>query len=153
MKSNLEVFIDLSVVLTGISKEILAPAVTNFDLAEHYFKESKNKFGKCFDNLIEEFRDIKDPNDIKVILDHILLGLMARQITFLWYMGAWAVETSFGVQTRIIDSISYQKGMVWQVMQSHAMGYSLSRYGHWAVEPGDLKAYIGDENNSTKGWN
>ncbi len=139
-KTNLELFTELSVEATGISKEILAPAVSNYDLVGTYYNESIKKFGDYFmDKLLNRYEQYGLTK-----LDIEPYEEMVQQITFLWYMGAWAVETSFGVQTRTISAIAYQKGMSWQVMQSHPMGYSVSRYGYWAHLPGDLEAYVGN---------
>jgi len=154
--TNNDTFVQMSAALTGISADVLAPAVTNFDLATTYYESAEKKYPNDFPTLLSKYdsliTDGKTPEEaIQTIQDDSLLGPMARQINFLWYMGAWAVETAFGVQTRNLSVITYQKGMVWQVMQSHPMGYSVSRYGYWGAQPGTLEQYVGSESGNKKG--
>lgn len=142
MEKNLEIFINLSVEVTGFSKDTIAPSVTNFELPPFYYKEAKIKFGKSFDEMLSAYAQ----NDLSYVLNKPCYGEMVRQTTFLWYMGAWAINPNdtFGVTTDMINAISYQKGLVWDVMQSHPMGYSKYRYGYWAHLPGELNAYTGN---------
>ncbi len=149
MTTSIQTFVTLSAALTGISKSVLAPTVTNLDLPATYFDAAKQKFPADFDLLLNAFQALIDSGKsaedaVAAIMENDTYAPVAQQINFLWYMGGWAVVTDFGTQTQNLSAITYQKGMVWQVMQSHPMGYSVSRYGYWGQEPAPLNNYIGN---------
>ncbi len=149
MTTRMQTFVALSEALTGISKSVLAPAVTNFDLPTTYFNAAEQKFTDDFGRLLDAFQALLDSGQsaedaVTTMMENDIYAPIAQQINFLWYMGGWAVVTDFGAQTQNLSPVTYQKGMVWQVMQSHPMGYSVSRYGYWGQEPAPLNDYIGN---------
>lgn len=160
---EMDTFIELSAVLTGFSKQILAPSLDPVDIKSVYFpyfnqqiaKESGNEnlpnqiYGKFSDlkhheppltnqKLGEEMLDASNGEDFV---------MACKKLIFMWYSGAWPeVIAATGTQpdstvSNMISDKSYTCGLAWQVMQSHPMGDSNYRYGYWAEQPADLQHY------------
>jgi hypothetical protein len=74
-------------------------------------------------------------------------ALIAESIVAMWYLGAWYVPGRQGgrgfppTPLQIISSEAYTNGLVWNVMQSHPMGFSPFTFGYWSQPPGPLSNF------------
>ncbi len=80
----------------------------------------------------------------KDIMSDLDLGPLARSLIKLWYLGQWepmpqdwvARNGLKGADTaRILSTLSYQEGLVWDAMGAHPMGAKQQGFGAWALSP------------------
>lgn len=151
MNKEMTSFIGLSVVLTGFSKEILAPTLDPIDIKSEYltFLQEKLENG-LLEKLLSEYDLLKDQQKTdqeigESLLENPQFEDACRKIIFLWYAGAWPSQTATdeAAVSSLLSANSYTSGLVWQVMQSHPMGDSNYRYGYWSKQPAPLDAYTG----------
>ena len=165
--TSMQSFTGLSAILTGFSESIIAPSLDPVDIKTTYLETWVNKVGgELTDQILHQFANLKtqtpslsDQEIGEQMLDDDrgeAFVMACRQLIFLWYMGAWpdvieddnpASTTRGSTPYDTISSASYTSGLVWQVMQSHAMGDSKSRYGYWAEQPAPLSAYTGNNDD------
>lgn len=152
-QSNMNTFISLSAVLTGFSKEIIAPQIDPIDIKSDYLKKFQSELGQTLvDKIFQTYEQLEKkklaPEEIGAAILDIKNGtefiLACRSLIFLWYSGAWPSIGKNGVESEILSSKSYNAGLVWKVMQSHPMGNSNYRYGYWSTKPDPLNEYTGN---------
>jgi len=163
MSGEMENFVGLSVVLTGFAQSVIAPELDPVDIKSLYLpfftqkigEESKDSglVGRIFEKYAQLQTQQLTPQQIgEAMLDPANgadFVLACRKLIFMWYAGAWPTlipasgATEATTVSDIISADSYAAGLVWQVMQSHAMGDSNYRYGYWAKPPAPLNDYTG----------
>ena len=165
MSSEMDNFIGLSSVLTGFSKDILAPELDPINIKSQYLPFFKNKIAQesgdasLVGRVFAMYQLLEQQNMPSQAIAQALLReqngeafvLACRKLIFMWYSGAWpqlipaSGSTPASTVSDLISAESYSAGLVWQVMQSHAMGDSNYRYGYWAKLPAPLSDYTGNE--------
>lgn len=164
MSSDMDNFIGLSAVLTGFSKDVLAPELDPIDIKSQYLpfftkkvtEESKDStlVGRIFQMYASLAGQGMSDQQIGTTMLNLSNGEAwseaCRKLIFMWYSGAWPTvipETRTSPASTVSDLISaesYTAGLAWQVMQSHPMGDSNYRYGYWAKAPAPLSDYTGN---------
>ena len=106
------------------------------------------------DNLLNAFRAIqKEPP--QQIADTLLevkkptgqestQAQLAQAIILMWYLGSWyppAPPFPATGPNQVISSQAYTKSLVWNVAQSHPMGFSAFTFGYWSQPPGSLDTF------------
>ncbi|NEO99630.1 MAG: hypothetical protein F6K58_13320 [Symploca sp. SIO2E9] len=148
---TLKNFVNLSAILTGYSSDRIMPAIDPIGLAKQYLDYLQNEQTDVDESLINQlfttFIGIADQPRIspeklaqevgKKILKDADVGPIARRIIRLWYLGVWYKNEppkSFEDGT-VISMNAYIRGLSWDAIQAHPMGYSEMRYGYWANPP------------------
>lgn len=152
--TQLDLFVDLSVLLTGFSRAVLAPPLDPIDLKTLYFETAKQQLGKDLEQLLGTYQHlVSQHGEDDESIANGLLGLdgaapnasvvaAAQAINSLWYLGSWYAPD--GSSSFVVSSQSYTGGLAWRALQSHAMGNSTSLFGEWAKEPPPLSAFTGN---------
>lgn len=150
--TSMDNFVALSVILTGVAKNTIAPFFDTFDIKTQIYNaaEADNAAAlaallKTYSTLIERGRP---PADIihavmKAPLSDI--GRMARSIILAWYSGSWYTTSSLftdAPSTRVLSSGAYEQGLMWKVAQAHAMGSADYPFGYWNEAPPALSQFI-----------
>ena len=141
---TLPVFVNLSSALTGVSAAQLKPAVDPIGIADQYFATlTANVSGAILADLGAMFQAIADPVKAatKILADPVF-GPVARSIMKLWLMGAWYNPANPTQAVNVVSAQAYKESLVWKIMQSHPMGYSMFTFGYWAKPPPPLNQFI-----------
>ncbi len=133
-KKSADIFLDISVFLTGFNKmELLGTGMletyfnvvmnmNNVASVESFLAESEKILIKNQGN--EE----KINNEIlhKLMPDSLYNGL-AKNIITMWYMGNW--------MNTVISPQSYVQGLIWGVAETHPPGAKQPGYASWSTAP------------------
>ncbi|KPG75411.1 sorbitol dehydrogenase [Pseudomonas libanensis] len=150
---NLQDFIDLSAVLTGLSAKLLAPSPDPIKLPPLFFATAQQGMGAAaFSNLLGLYASIKGQPPAQIA--SAVLGSSdaqiaqgARSIMKLWLLGSWYQPYNQGTahkgDTRVVSDQAYKESWAWKIAQSHPMGYSQYHFGYWAEQPPTLKQFTG----------
>lgn len=154
-EADVQDFADMSAALTGFQSSFLKPPLDPLGLARTYYEFALGQVGAQMSALLAAFRAIKTEPP-QTIADKLLetsssppskQALLCQSIVAMWYLGAWYVPGIQGdggfppTPLQIISSPAYTNGLVWQVMQSHPMGYSPFTFGYWSQAPGPLSSF------------
>jgi hypothetical protein len=159
--TDIQDFADMSAALTGFQSQFLKPTLDRTNLAQTYFdfatKETQGKQATV-QSLLTAYRAIKT-QPAQQIANTLLetanpfpsaQALLAQSIVKMWYSASW-YEPGSVAMTQVVSSLAYTNGLVWQVMQSHPMGYSPFSFGYWNVPPGPLSQFGVDTGNGGGG--
>jgi hypothetical protein len=154
-KPAIELFVELSELLTGIAAKKLAPDVDPVNIKYAYFDRANAQPG--FDRLLKIYADNPAPPEkaADIILNQsgAEVQYLARSIMLAWYLGAWYAPGDLARQNQpnpplgpipyeVISAPAYTQGWIWRVAQTHPMGYSDDIFGYWHKKPLDLDVYI-----------
>src|SRR5581483_5060109 len=141
---SLPVFVALSSALTGVATGQLKPAIDPIGIADQYLATlNANVSAATLTGLAAAFQAVSDPNQAATkILADPTLGPVARSIIKLWLLGSWYPPTSPTQAVNVVSAQAYKESLVWKVMQSHPMGYSMFAFGYWASPPPSLDQFI-----------
>lgn len=156
--SDITNFVELSALLTGFNKSIIAPSLDVDDMKTVYLQVWQEKIDAQQAGLTNDIliayevlsSQGKTPTQIGEYLLDDARGsdfiFACRALIYLWYMGAWPTVAADNSRTDfdLVSATSYSKALVWQVMQAHPMGDSDLRYGYWAQAPAPLSDYTGN---------
>lgn len=133
-KKGTNVFLDISVCLTGFSKmELLSTGMletyynvmmnkNNIGVVEAFLTESAKILAKNKDN-----KDGLKNEILNNLLPDSLYDGLAQNIITMWYMGSWISE--------IISPQSYVQGMIWGVADAHPPGAKQPGFASWSMAP------------------
>ncbi|MEW5699148.1 sorbitol dehydrogenase [Pseudomonas synxantha] len=150
---NLQDFIDLSAVLTGLSAKLLAPSPDPIKLPPLFFATAQQGMGAAaFSNLLTLYVSVKGQPPAQIA--SAVLGSSdaqiaqgARSIMKLWLLGSWYQPYNQGTahkgDTRVVSDQAYKESWAWKIAQSHPMGYSQYHFGYWNEQPPTLKQFTG----------
>lgn len=141
---TLPVFVNLSSALTGVATGQLQPAVDPIKIADQYFATlTGNVAATTLANLAAAFQSVPDPvqGAAQVLADPVF-GPVARSIIKLWLLGAWYNPANPTQAVNVVSAQAYKESLVWKVMQSHPMGYSMFTFGYWSKPPPPLNQFI-----------
>lgn len=132
--SSFDLFIDLSIYLTGFSHfELMATgmASTYYDWLE---KQAKSEFSDLLTSF-EKVQSLSDAQKQAVIqANHQILSPFVRSIIKLWYLGQW-YNPDDPTQSEILSAQSYQEGLVWNAIKAHPQGAKQQGFGAWSLPP------------------
>ena len=150
-ESPLELFVSLSVTLTGFS----AAELWSTGMVRTYYALVPSIVGDgVFGKFLSRWRDtyIRGQGD-EALLDDLVttqifedpeFGPLARNVAALWYLGMWnqlpaewrnvhgarANDTTF-----VVSPQSYTEALVWKAIHSHPPAAKQPGYGSWALPP------------------
>jgi hypothetical protein len=141
---TLPVFVNLSSALTGVAASQLQPSIDPINIAGQYFDTlNSHVAAPTLSNLAAMFLAGKTPAaGAAAVLADPVLGPVARSIMKLWFLGIWYDPAKPSQAVNVVSSQAYKESLVWKVMQSHPMGYSMFTYGYWAKQPPALNQFI-----------
>ncbi|HDS1778609.1 TPA: sorbitol dehydrogenase [Pseudomonas putida] len=150
---NLQNFIGLSAVLTGLSAKLLAPSVDPINLPPVFFATAQQGMGlEAFSSLLELYASIQSQPPAQIasaVLDNAnpQIAQGARSIMKLWLLGSWYQPYDLGSarkgDTGVVSDQAYKESWAWKIAQSHPMGYSQFHFGYWGEQPPTLKQFTG----------
>ena len=143
MSTPLDQFVSLSSALTGVNPAQLKPAIDPIGIAGQYLAMIKN--AASFDNLLATFTaksaELGADQAAAFVLADPAFGPIARSIIKMWLLGTWYDPQNPGT-AKVVSLQAYKESLVWKVMQSHPMGYSMWSFGYWAGPPPAFDQFI-----------
>lgn len=141
---TLTVFVALSSALTGVNAAQLKPAIDPIGIADQYMTVlTANVGATTLSQLANAFLSAPNPNQAAIaILADPVLGPVARSIMKVWLLGTWYNPAQPSQAVKVVSAQAYKESLVWKVMQSHPMGYSMFTFGYWAKPPPALNQFI-----------
>jgi hypothetical protein len=141
---TLPIFVGLSSALTGVAASQLKPKIDPIDIAGQYFATlTGHVAAPVLTNLATTFQAASTPvAGATAVLADPVLGPVARSIMKLWLLGSWYEPAKPTQAVNVVSAQAYKESLVWKVMQSHPMGYSMFTYGYWAKPPPALDQFI-----------
>jgi Membrane bound FAD containing D-sorbitol dehydrogenase len=150
MSTPLDQFVSLSSALTGVNPAQLRPAVDPIGIAGQYLAKIQNVAN--FDNLLATFTakrgELGGDQAAAFVLADPALGPVARSIIKMWLLGTW-YDPQNAQPPQVVSTQAYKESLVWKVMQSHPMGYSMWDFGYWAGPPPAFDQFIQVNNGSS----
>ena len=76
-----------------------------------------------------------------------LQAQLCQSIVAMWYLGSWYTPGLLGgggfapPAVQVISSQAYTKSLVWNLAQSHPMGFSAFTFGYWSQQPASLETF------------
>lgn len=142
-------FVALSTILTGIAANKLAPNVDPTNVKQSYFDIAQQEAGQTFQEMLARYSALKSAgksND-QIATDILhnsgtAIGNTARSVMAMWYLGSW--YPADGSAPHVVSANAYTQGWAWRVAQAHPMGFSQLRYGYWRSDPPPLKDFVGN---------
>jgi hypothetical protein len=163
MSAPLDQFVSLSSALTGVSAAQLKPQLDPIGIADQYLamlqKPTSNVSPAILTSLLTTFeaQSAKLGSADKAaafVLADLTLGPVARSIIKMWLLGSWYDPSNPGSAIQVVSAQAYKESLVWKVMQSHPMGYSIFSFGYWAAPPPAFDLFIQtDSGGSANGSN
>lgn len=150
MSSNtdLDNFVGLSAILTGFAAADLNPPLSPAPVAVEYLQTLQSKVDaptvarllSTYQGIAAQFPPAGQPAQVQSqILEDPELGPVARNVIRMWYLSIWYTGYTGPVSGFsdgfVVSSNAYTKGLAWDAMQAHPMGYSEMHYGYWADPP------------------
>jgi hypothetical protein len=143
-------FVDLSSALTGVSGTQLQPRIDSIGIAKQYLAMIQSTASKVrsedFDNLLATFTakspELGPEKAAAFVLADPTSGPIARSIIKMWLLGTWYDPSNPGSAIQVVSMQAYKESLVWKVMQSHPMGYSMWSFGYWAGPPPAFDQFI-----------
>jgi hypothetical protein len=139
MSTDLDNFTGLSVVLTGIDQERLAPSVDPIGLPAQYAsllaeQQTPQQIGTAI--LMQNGQPATTQT-----------ALAARAIMKLWLLGVWYQPYAQGAfplgEQTVVSDEAYTQSWAWSIAQAHPMGYSEFFFGYWNSPPPSLEDFTG----------
>lgn len=162
-RQDMMAFLLLSAALTGIHVANLAPefapakgdvldsdpGVDPINVKNDYFKWINASDSATFGKLLQIAKDHRQsaPDIVTGVNAGDDTRFLARSIVLLWYLGSWyrpedlknnsAPGAAAFIPSQVVSAKAYTQGLVWQIAQTHPMGYSNLQFGYWSREPVD----------------
>ena len=150
--NRLDEFVALSSALTGVTTEQLKPTIDPIGIAAQYLTAVQKKHAAELGDAITAFQQQltmgKTPEGAaEAVLAMPRLGSLCRSIIAMWLLGtlydpAKAETGQIDAAVEVVSSQTYKESLVWKVMQSHPMGYSMFSFGYWSEPPPPLGEFI-----------
>lgn len=151
MSVPLDQFVSLSSALTGVSATQLKPQLDPIGIADQYLAMIQKPTSTVPPATLTSLLTTFDQQSAKLgsaeqaaafVLADATLGPVARSIIKMWLLGTWYEPSNPGNAIQVVSSQAYKESLVWKVMQSHPMGYSMFSFGYWAEPPPALNLFI-----------
>lgn len=147
MKSRLDVFLNLSVSLTGFSRLYLGGTGVG---SEYLATLDTIVPGDIVDRLLTTFESQPGDDQISAqVLNDETLGPVARNIIVMWYSGTWtplpedwckANGHSPKDKGHVVSAAAYQSGLQWAAIAAHPAGALPPGFASWASPPLQMQA-------------
>jgi hypothetical protein len=152
--TGLDRFVALSVALTGVDASQLKPDIDPIQIADQYYQllHDSVRVGTHVSQTIDSLLETNEQragttgpdHAVEFILADKNFGPIARSILKLWLLGTWydPENPDNPRDPFVVSAQAYKESLVWKVMQSHPMGYSMFSFGYWAKEPPAFEQFI-----------
>ena len=159
-ESVVQDFANLSAALTGFQPSFIRPFLDPTDLSGTFYNFAVSQVGQpMMDALLSAFDALNNQNpppSPQTIADTLLevssaapspQAQLCQSIVAMWYLGSWyppGVPGGGGFAPpplQVISSQAYTKSLVWNVAQSHPMGFSAFPFGYWSQPPASLDTF------------
>ena len=158
-ESVVQDFANMSAALTGFQPGFIRPFLDPVNLSGTFYQFAVDQVGQpMMDALMSAFDALSSQKPAltpQQIADNLLeignptpsnQALLCQAIIAMWYLGSWYPppfnppldKPSFHV---VISSQAYTKSLVWNVAQSHPMGFSPFTFGYWTQAPASLETF------------
>lgn len=130
---NLDTFLRLSAALTGFAEVDLLGT----GQAERYLRwVEEHADPATLAALFDRARGPLGDEEVAAILAMPPLGLLAKQINYLWYTAQWqTLQNGSFVSTAVVSPAAYQEALVWPAMLAHPPGAKQTGFGSWETLP------------------
>lgn len=166
---DMDLFVGLSSVLTGIDKMKLAPALDPNNIKQVFYDCANSEDGAVLAQLLEIYDSclVQNPATPDAVVAATVFQhsgpavcFLARAIMLSWYLGSWYRPADLALHHdaeplppaalpplsgRVITAAAYTQGWAWNVAQAHPMGYSNFSFGYWAQQPPALTDFTGEK--------
>ncbi|HEY0764341.1 MAG TPA: hypothetical protein VGD61_18325 [Pyrinomonadaceae bacterium] len=165
-ESTLQAFADMSAALTGFQSSFIRPFLDPVNLSGTFYQFAVSQVGQPrMDALMGTFASLSSQTPkltsqqiadtlLETALDApSLQAQLAQSIVAMWYLGSWYVPGVLGgggfapPALQVISSQAYTKSLVWNLAQSHPMGFSAFTFGYWSQQPASLQTFGVDTSN------
>ena len=159
-------FANLSAALTGFQSSFIRPFLDPVNLSGTFYTFAVSQVGQArMDALLSAFQALSNqtpkptPQQIadtllETALDSpSLQAQLCQSIVAMWYLGSWYTPGVLGGNgfappaLQVITSQAYTKSLVWNLAQSHPMGFSAFTFGYWSEQPASLQTFGVDTTN------
>ena len=151
-QKRLDDFVALSSALTGVAAEQLKPDIDPIGIAGQYLAVVKKDHAAALDKVLaaltQQLSSGKTPAAAAAaLLADATFGPLCRSIISMWLLGTWydpakAEAGAMDAAQNVVSSQAYKESLIWKVMQSHPMGYSMFQFGYWSEQPPPLSEFI-----------
>ncbi len=154
--SDMDNFVALSAILTGVAADVLAPSFDTFNLKDQYYAAAQADNADALAALLAHYAALaaQTPAPAATVVIAAVMepkdsatARMARAIILAWYSGAWYATADLyatpAPTPRILSAVAYEQGLMWKVAQAHAMGSADYPFGYWNGKPPALDQFIG----------
>lgn len=128
-----DVFMSISEALTGFSVNELQSTGLTETYYTHILKSLEVatfiEFLTVSKNIFEKSSDPKQLEEAiaSEIMKNTRMSDIAGHVITLWYLGTW--------EGAYINDLSYQEGLVWNLMNAHPPGAKQPGFKSWAIKP------------------
>jgi hypothetical protein len=148
-------FANLSAALTGFQSSFIRPFLDPVNLSGTFYQFAAAQVGQpMMDALMSAFDALSNqkpalsPQQIADTLLEVTSATPSSQaqlcqtIIAMWYLGSWYPPPfqKDGLH-QVISQQAYTKSLVWNIAQSHPMGFSAFTFGYWSQVPGSLETF------------
>jgi hypothetical protein len=132
LSAHLTGFRQVELVATGMVKhyyEFLVANVENEDLLRIWAIAAR------LDKLEASNNHVSLKAEILCMLTDQRLGPIAKNITRVWYTGAWRKDPSDASSRMFVSAQAYQESLQWKVAHTHPPGAKQPGFGSWSELP------------------
>jgi hypothetical protein len=148
-------FANLSAALTGFQSSFIRPFLDPVNLSGTFYQFAVAQVGQSMmDALMNAFDALSNQQPAltaQQIADKLLeipsttpsnQAQLCQAIIAMWYLGSWYPPPfQTDGKHQVISSQAYTKSLVWNIAQSHPMGFSPFVFGYWSQVPGSLESF------------
>ena len=140
-KGSIDLFLELSQILTGEDQ-------LNRELAAAYHERIQQTFGETLDALLKAYDERADEIDTTEAVGQLVrddqLGIVAREITMLWYVTRFQVPIPGQLDDQGRQKFEEQgpkrpehnfQALIWPTIRAHPLGLSGGYFGYWHYPP------------------
>ncbi|MFT3765428.1 MAG: hypothetical protein QM820_07935 [Minicystis sp.] len=133
MSGGFEAFLRLSAALTGFTETDLLGT----GQAEAYFRWVEEHVPLTTREALYGRTPVRiTDDDVAALLARPPLGLVAKQINYLWYTAQWQeIQNGNLTVTAIVSPAAYQEALVWPAMLAHPPGAKQTGFASWTTLP------------------
>ena len=162
--SRTELFLELSSALCGVAIDSFRPASgssptifpklgdlmprnTPIDRMTEFLETLDQNVGsETVNELLTSFSHLQKQGSPTLAAES-LLGTessagICRSIMKMWFLGIWYSPADPFTPHHVISTQAYKESLIWKVMQSHPMGYSVWSHGYWSDEPPKITEFL-----------
>ena len=154
-EATVQAFANMSAALTGFQPSFIRPFLDPVNLSGTFYEFAVAQVGQpMMDALMSAFDALSNQKpalSAQQIADTLLeltnptpssQAQLCQTIIAMWYLGSWYPPPfqADGLH-QVISSQAYTKSLVWNIAQSHPMGFSPFTFGYWGQVPGSLETF------------